>query len=810
MQPQLSQVGENRTTQTAPEIRIIEGKRSHISCTPENIVLMLQIQSQASVLRNVMTYLRQVQAEQLTEAHEVTPTLTIPDKGSPEDIANRAALNSLQGYFKTSIQYMESLVKILVEGSPELASQLEPFIAQLRNIGQSLPQLSDEQLQNVMQMMETLLKDVKQTPFQTRRFFWNQMLHMMQNLTSQSESDIKDLHQNLGELKRHADMLTSVEELLQDIQNTLKKNSPSKDEFLDLLSKLQDLANKYPAMNPAQAQGVMSFFEQLNDFKSIKGTKLSELIANGLLQTKLSKLLQTNPQASPEQIKADLEKFLKESNLQNSSLSLMHSVGDAIEEILDNEQLPSANDFSAQLADFVPTQKSVDGVEQVAESLSSTVSEDMDNHSAKREGYEIAVGKLSAAKKTLTGGAVWTVAESLRVGHPPAPATEASATTAATTTVKPPAAIRAAKARAPAPQPPAAIRAAATRTQAPSPTQTSSSHRSSSSDVGQDFVDAILNHVLPREENFMANLSITLFLLSQFSEFATSVMQNMIGWDSPGTSIDFKSNYCRPIDTDKADGYTPIFGGKTEDAEDQLRKENQAVDQYLSNARDSADQIAGEIDQINAQLATPGFIKQNPKQAALLEHNLELLQEAYDNLVGVGTPPTGGLIKQLEALKTELSKLWVHRIPRNMIDSTDKDHPGKVPDPNDPAIPGTERPNDKPTPYPGDSSTRYEIYVIKDGKPTLPGKNDTWQDDLQKVEHTAINGDSTAKPPGGLVHVHALIDNFHTNNSSQSQTTDMLISQETQKFMIITQLLIKLMETYGQMIQQCAHGITGS
>ena len=296
-------------------VKMFENKTSPNAWVKENVIQYYQVQSQIVLLKDVLTYVKELQEQKLLQLRPPIPLeeafIPVPERGLPADIGNNAAFNAMQGYLKTTIQFTEELIQTVKAGDPKLNKMSDFLLDQLHQIAKSFPNLSGEQLQNLTGIMDQLLKHVNQLPYSSQRLFWDQMLTLVREWIQENKGNIRGFQGEVKELNARSQMLMEVEEHLQNIQDTLKAQPPSKEQFLQMIQNLQSLANKNPLMNPAQSQALVSFFEKLEGFKSTKGISLSNLVADALVQTKLSSFLATNPRATPEQIKSYLQNFLK-------------------------------------------------------------------------------------------------------------------------------------------------------------------------------------------------------------------------------------------------------------------------------------------------------------------------------------------------------------------------------------------------------------------------------------------------------------------------------------------------------------------
>lgn len=737
-----------------PKIKLFEGKAPPTAWVDENIVKYCQLESQMALLRDVVTYVQQLQSQQLSQAR-VKPLLikanllAIPDKGGAKDVGNVAAYNGTQNCLKLEMEYLENLILLLQQGNPKLAGELDRMLSQLKKMGQDFPHLSKQQIEDLNGMEKQLLAHVQQMPYSYQRLFWNMQLNLLQNLMSENGSNIKDLHNEMKELSARNQMLSELQELLQKIQNGLKAKPPSQEQFLELIENLQNLANKYPNLNPDQSQALSSFFSQLEGFKTSKGKNINQIIADALLETKLSDFLKANPQATPEQVRAFLQNFLKQSNLQNSNLPFMKSLGDALEEVLGKKGFPACTGYAGSefaslhdgklrpneslfpdlLAEYAADPKSVNALEKSTQTLSKAAEEEITDNHHKIDGYQTAASQLSEIQNHFGRAALWTVGQSMNAGNPPKGAK--------------PSHFRLTAAAAPAAAAPAA---GGTNQSLPS-----------------QFQNAILNHYMPGQEKYLEALAEVLFLLNDGSEFGNKLLTDLMGYDGAADEFNFNTQ----LHSSNGD-----FSGSVTWATQQLKNEQNNCSTAINDVTKTINDSQTKLDTINIELKNKNL---TPDQRNILLDQQSKLQSLVDN----GKQS----LLQLGKLRTALNAIQIG-----------------------PPI-GTDPTHQDPTKY-------FHVYGAggkpNPGPPPTPAPPDGWQSAIGNTEQFVIKGDPSNKDaPGGLINLHQQADGFQKAYADQGQNQQMLLQMRMTEIQQEWTVVATALQLLNQMYMTLAQAIYG-
>src|SRR5690606_20775501 len=143
-------------------------------------VRFLQVKSEHEFLTDFVSFLQNKAAENLAKTKQAgKPVLVfsyLPEgEGSAKDIANSALFNLLQSHEGTQIKTLIKLVQILKGGNPRAAKELDSALDQLNQIAASFPQVSQEQLKTLEELMSRFLEMAKKMPPSAQKAFWNEL-----------------------------------------------------------------------------------------------------------------------------------------------------------------------------------------------------------------------------------------------------------------------------------------------------------------------------------------------------------------------------------------------------------------------------------------------------------------------------------------------------------------------------------------------------------------------------------------------------------------------------------------------------------
>lgn len=550
---------------TPPIIKIFEEKAPPTSWVEENIVQYYHVQSQTAFLKDLLSYVQSLQSEQMARARPqiVEPKetfATLPEKGSAAAFGNIGTYNAAQGYIKTEIEFLEKLILLLKQDNPKMSQQLDLLLGQLKLAAQAFPKLSPEQLQNLSKMMEQLTTLAKNGTSNSQKNFWNTQLVMLQKLMTENKSNVQDLQQESNELKGRVGMLSKLDELLQETQKTLKAHIPTSEQLLKVTENLQHLANSYAQLNPAQQQALVSIFQQLGQFKSAKGDKLTHIVANALVQAKIAAFLKAQPKATSAQLLAHLTSFLHESNLQSSPLPFMKSLGDAIEDVLGKKEFPATS--QELVSNYAPHEESIAGLAKASDTLRATSAEETAANTAKIDGLKTTIHVLKEKQNQFGQAAAWVVGQAVGAGQSLGAA------------------------------PPTAAGAAGASEQS----------------LPSQFANAIINHYMPGQEAYLRDLAMWLFLDNMGAQIGNKLLNDTLGFGQAGSNYNL-NNQLIPSNGD--------FSGNADAWNSKITNEANQCSGDISKATQASNDITDEINKLKEKLNDPNL---SPQQKAMIQN----------------------------------------------------------------------------------------------------------------------------------------------------------------------------------------------
>lgn len=294
---------------TPPEIQSLEGHIPPTSWYKENILHYYQIKSQIEFLTGLIIYLQQRDLENLRktkqEGKQVLEFAYLPEgEGSAEEIANASSYNLLQNHVGTQIQYLAKLINILKMGNPQLAKELDAGLNQLNRMTQSFPQLSQEELASLSNLLARYSELSKQMPPSTQKAFWealNEMLEKMLNantlMKEQFAALVNSIQNKMQEMGKFKDQISSLLSLLTSGQ--MKEG----------LSQLIATLKNYPFFSPDQKKSLSVILGKAAKMTGKKGHSLLQLMS----QMQLAEWIRAaGPGATKQQIVDHVQRQLKE------------------------------------------------------------------------------------------------------------------------------------------------------------------------------------------------------------------------------------------------------------------------------------------------------------------------------------------------------------------------------------------------------------------------------------------------------------------------------------------------------------------
>lgn len=583
-----------------PEIQLFDHKIPPNSWIKENLEAYHWLQAETESLSKLLSYMQALQAQEQPPKAAGKPLelqeelIPLPSGGSAAEISNTALFNLAQSYVKMQLEFLESMFTQISQTNPELARSAAQALTQLKQqIASSFPNLSEEQIKGLNHSQELLHQLINKAPLSMQRSFWNQQLLLLRSLLLENGENMRFFHNETKEMGARIKLLQTVEGLTKSLQDLLASSKINEKQFMELVQKLQDLANKNGLLQPGQTQALVGYFQQLATFKSATGTPLYQLAADFLIQSKLKTFLKKNPEASPAEIKAFLRDFLKNSHLQDSGLPFMQELGSAIEKVVNNRDFPHCKgnvglEFDDKLvpkllSGYLPEEKSVELQSAQSEKLSARLKQGLQGQTFQLEGYKTVTSQLSYLQDLLNKASLHAVGQRMGAGVPPGAAAPGD-----------------------------------------------------SNNLPNEFSNAIINHYMPQQEKYLMDLAMVLYLDNEGAMFGNTIMKAMLGFQGAADTYDLNQWL---HNAGKYDGHDMFSGETAEQAENQLKAEIRAIQHAMSQIKTAEDDISGEISGIKKQLKNP---KLPASQKSILQAQLKSLENILSNLMAIYNPEEGG------------------------------------------------------------------------------------------------------------------------------------------------------------------------
>lgn len=538
---------------TPPEIKIFEGKPPSQSWVDQNIVRYFQIRSEHEFLTDVKNYAQELQSRHLSKSRRIAIPLKevfveVPEDGSSHQVSNAILFNLSQSNLKIELEYLEKLIRSLQKGAPALAAELEDFVADLKQAGNSFPKLSEQQLELLPKILDKLTEYAKRSSIKTQKNFWKLSSNMLEEMMNSNKEALEDVTSESKELQARNKMLFEVENMLNTILSSLQAKPPTAEQFHGLIANLQNLGNHFSKLDEQQQQALVNFFGQLEQLKCGKNNLLVHKLADAVVQTKIQEFVKNNPKANTQQLLEFLRKFLDGSQLLNSNLPLMRRMGQSIEELLSRSQFPDSEGFSgvkfasvedkkivpheafanAILEDYSTDEQSFASLKDTKARLAEMVQQEAKTTRTKIAGYDDAKAAIGEQQANYGKAAVGATAGA-----------------------------------------------------------------SSSGSLPDDFQKAILNHYMPGQEAYLRELAMLLFIDNMGAEAGNALLNAVTDFGEAADNYDF-SNWLHSSNGD--------FSGSVSKAKAQLSREKNQVSTDLNKANNAVNTAASEIKKIDAEL----------------------------------------------------------------------------------------------------------------------------------------------------------------------------------------------------------------
>lgn len=535
-------------------IEMFGGKPPPTSWVNENIVRFLQIQSNTEFLRDVLSFMGNLQRAQLMQARLAGPQLPLapaplPEEAAPAQVANAASFNAFQPLVKEQIEVLTQLIAILKQADPPQAKELQGMLQQLSQMGKSFPKLSEEQLSQLSSMMAKMTEWVKSLPINTQRNFWDQKMLMLQRMLQSLEESIKNDKNQLEKLALQIKQLQKLKDSSQTMQglvNRLAAKPPSSSEVSQMLSALQALADTFPQLPSHAKKALSKHLQHLAKLSGKKGASLPSLLSAALVKEWATQFLKNNPNATSAQLRSYIQQIFQNSNLNKSDIPFIKEMGHAIEEALEKETLPFGAPAKQESVirneggKVVPNEDSIQKLSSTVEVQQKSVEESDSLQANAQKSYVAEISKNQ------------NVVEGLR---------QSVATHEKT-------------------------RASLGKSAAWGATQ---SHGGSSGSLPNQFRHAILGHYMPAQEAYLFELANILSFDNMGASLGNVLLNKMIDFGAASVNYSFGNSL------NKTNGE---YSGSYKNAQNKLNNEKTSCQTDLEEIMKTQIKIAEEIDKI--------------------------------------------------------------------------------------------------------------------------------------------------------------------------------------------------------------------
>ena len=594
------------------QINLLEHKTPSDDWFQKNIAKYVEVSASSDLLNDILNYAQALEGEKIAKSKAQPLSLkekpiSLPDSTNTSTLSNTLTYNSLQKNVKTIFQSLEKMLKEQIKHNPALAQELEQSLNELKQLSQSFPSLSNQQLGQLDQITEKLYgihppfpSKMDISKLEGRKVFWKSTLDMLEKLMRSNQSDVKDIQAQIKDLDGRAQMLAKIDLLVQRLQTALKTTPFSSEQFLQLIGDIQKLGNVGPLLSGEQSTAHTDFFNQLGTLKDSKGNTLDKSIADTVTNNALAQFLHTNPTASSQQILTHMQTFLDQSNLQESQIPFLQEIGKSISTNISLQGFPASQGqlgipFAKTEGDkILPNQEfnqalnektlgSVSNPDALSgKKLSETTkAEALETHT-KMEGYKQA--ELSLVDTQTTIG---------------------KAAKGASVTVL------------------------------------------NSGSLQNNFANAIINHYMKKQEKYLTELAMLLMIDNQGAEAGNYMLSQLAGWNNAGSEFNYPtsdkkaeiksgksrynqaSNARKKAEAQKAKDKEEIKKGEI-DGKKMTPKEKQALEKQI----DSLTGIINDLSVVMNQLATlVHLLEHEPKGKHDREEWEKKVKAAQNNVV---------------------------------------------------------------------------------------------------------------------------------------------------------------------------------
>jgi predicted nuclease with TOPRIM domain len=408
---------------TPPVVQLYEGKPPPNSWVEENIVRFLQVKSEHEFLTDFVSFLQNKAAENLAKTKQAgKPVLVfsyLPEgEGSAKDIANSALFNLLQSHEGTQIKTLIKLVQILKGGNPRAAKELDSALDQLNQIAASFPQVSQEQLKTLEELMSRFLEMAKKMPPSAQKAFWNELNAMLQKLYTNNNASLLQFQEEIEKAKNRAEELARFKAETTSILTLF-----SSGQIQQGLSQFVSLMKNYKNLPPDLREILATALSKLGKMSG-KNVSLAQLLAEAQLSQWIQKL---GGKPTREQLVDYIQRQMKEPPFNSMSPPFMSDFLGALNKSAGHPEFPEnpsslgpkyeeTEAFSQSVETFTFDSDSVKGT---ADDVGSYLSGKQEEFVNKSGGYGEAASSSGGLGESYGRSAAWGAAQGASAGSLP-------------------------------------------------------------------------------------------------------------------------------------------------------------------------------------------------------------------------------------------------------------------------------------------------------------------------------------------------------------------------------------------------------
>lgn len=183
----------------------VKGQKGAVpTVQPGDLEQFINATQKLEQLQQILNYVQSLRDEQYAKARKKAASLALDTsmlatEGSAEEQGNIAAYNTLQGHLSTQVQSLVQQIKTLRLGNRSLTAQLDPMLTQLKTIATKFPNLTENDINSLNTMTETLVGCARQCDTRTQQAFWGHVNTMFEKIYSDNAQAVATLEQKAAE-----------------------------------------------------------------------------------------------------------------------------------------------------------------------------------------------------------------------------------------------------------------------------------------------------------------------------------------------------------------------------------------------------------------------------------------------------------------------------------------------------------------------------------------------------------------------------------------------------------------------------------